>query len=361
MAEVLTLRQLNRATLERQSLLRRSTIGAGSMIEHLVGLQAQNPLDPYYGLWARLDGFQATELAAMIERRRAVRTPTLRATIHLVTTTDCLRYHGTWQPVSDRTFGSTAFARGVAGIEMEDLLARGRDLIEEAPRTRAELARDLGAEWPDRQPEHLAQAVTYLLPLVQVPPRGLWGGSGQARWATFEGWLGKGGDAASRADQLVMRYLAAFGPATVSDIRAWSGLTGMAATVERIRSRLRVFRDEEGHELLDLPDAPLPDPDTPAPARFLPEYDNVLLGHADRSRVIGPDASPPGWAGNLLYDGMLRGSWKLSTSRAGARVVVSPFGKLAKGAIDEVSAEGEQLLERAHPGLPHEIQVAGSK
>jgi hypothetical protein len=156
----------------------------------------------------------------------------------------------------------------------------------------------------------------------------------------------------------VLRYLGAFGPASVSDIRVWSGVTGLAAVVEKLRPRLRAFTDENGRELFDLPYAPRPDPDTPAPIRFLPEYDNVLLGHADRSRVIEPEAKPPGWAGNLLHDGYLRGSWKIATIKQTARITVTPFARFSKKTSDEVQEEAVRLLLLAAPGSFHEIELA---
>jgi hypothetical protein len=204
----------------------------------------------------------------------------------------------------------------------------------------------------------MAYAVSYLLPLVQVPPRGLWNGKGAAKWTTVDHWLGSKPGRKSAVESLVLRYLAAFGPASVSDVRVWSGVTGLAEVVEKLRPRFRVFTDETGRELFDLPDAPRPDPDTPAPVRFLPEYDNVLLGHADRSRVIEPGARPPGWAGNLLHDGFLRGSWKIATTKQVTTITVTPFARLSKETADEVQLEASHLLRLVAPDSPHEIQLA---
>jgi hypothetical protein len=327
-------------------------------IEHLVGMQAQNPLDPYYGLWARLEPFEPAGLSALIEERKVVRTAFLRATIHLVTAADCIGLDATIRPVSTRTFGSTSFSRDTNGMDVDLLLAQGRQMLEEKPIGRAQLGRLLAERWPDRDPQSMAYAVSYLLPLVQIPPRGLWNQKGAAIWTTVEHWLGSKPSLKPAVKSLVLRYLAAFGPASVSDIRVWSGITGLAAVVEKLRPGLRVFVDEKGRELFDLPEAPRPDPDTPAPTRFLPEYDNVLLGHADRSRMIGPGANPPGWAGNMLHDGFLLGSWKISRSKNEAIITVTPFAKLSKQAIDEVTREASLLLDRAAPGSGHEVEFS---
>ena len=196
-----------------------------------------------------------------------------------------------------RGYRASPFGQAVAGTDLSEVLAAGRELVEVRPRTSPELARLLGERWPDIPTDSLTYAVGYLVPLVHVPPRGLWGRTGPVARTTMEAWLGRPLAEHPSIDELVVRYLRAFGPASVMDIQAWSGLTRLREVVERLRPRLETFRDERGRELFDLPDAPRPDADTPAPPRFLPEYDNVLLGHNDRSRIIPPGRSiplPPG-------------------------------------------------------------------
>jgi hypothetical protein len=328
------------------------------MIEQLVGMQAQNHLDPYYALWARLDAFRPRDLSNLVEGRAALRTPLLRSTIHLVTARDCLTMRPILGSVLSRTFGSTSFAKDIEGVDRPALLTVARALIEERPRTRAELGPLLAERWPDRVPGSLAQAATYLLPVVQVTPRGLWQKKGPAAWTTIESWLGRPLEPAGPPDDLILRYLGAFGPAAQKDMRVWSGLAGLADVVKRLRPSLVTFQDERGIELFDLPEAPRPDPETPAPPRFLPEYDNLLLSHSDRSRFFDGDLIPKGWVGNLLVDGMFIGGWKIERSKGSARLNIELGRKLRRPDLADVTAEGSRLLEVTDPiTAKHEVRV----
>ena len=351
--DVLGRRALNRALLERQLLLRRSGLSAFGAIEHLVGMQAQVPDAPYVGLWMRLEGFGPDELSGLVSGRRAVRASMMRATIHLVTGRDFLTMRPAVQPVLERdVYGNTTYGRErLAGMDVEAVLATGRALLEEQPRTAAELRRLLGPRWPDRDAAALAYAVRGLLPLVHVPPRGIWGESGPVALTTVEAWLGRGVARDRGPDEAFLRYLAAFGPATVADARTWSGLGGLWEVFERLRPRLRTFRDERGRELFDVPGAPLPDPETPAPPRFLPAFDNALLSHADRARIVSEKhrralSSDPLMRGVLL-DGFARGTWK--TERAGGKVTlaIEPFERLSDEDCEALAREGERLLRFA--------------
>ncbi len=354
---VLSRRALNRALLARQFLLERVTMPVEAMIEHLVGLQAQVPTDPYVALWSRIEGFRPEELSRLIETRRAVRaTAMMRTTIHLLTVDDWLALRPVLQVVAERGFRTgSPFGRQLAGLDVEAVLDAGRALLAEKPRTIGELGRLLKARWPDRDATSLGYAVRLIIPLVQVPPRGLWGRGGQPVLATAELWLGRSVATDTAPDTMILRYLRAFGPATVMDIQSWCWLTRLAPAVDRLRPQLLTFRDDQGRELFDLPDAPRPDPDTPAPPRFLPTYDNVALAHKDRTRiygelgnwtVAGDDAINRVFTkGSVLLDGFVLGGWRLNRDGTGTTLVIVPLRPLAAADEPAVVAEGMRLLE----------------
>ena len=348
---VLGTHALNRATLERQMLLRRRKLPAAEAIEHLVGMQAQAPDTPYVGLWTRLEGFHPDELARLIEERSAVRMALMRNTVHLVSARNCLALRPLVQPIIDRGLHANSAQRvAMEGVDTEELAAVGRDLLEGQPCTAKELGVLLGERWPEREPSSLARAVCHLLPLVQVPPRGVWGKSGQAIHTTAEAWLGCPLEPDPSLEEMVLRYFGAFGPATVKDAQTWSGLSGLGEVVERLRPRLLSFRDEQGKELFDLPEAPRPGPHTPAPPRFLPRFDNLILSHADRSRVIMEEhrkaiASKNGMVpATVLVDGFVCGTWKTEQSHGKTTLVIEPFDPLAQEDRNTLVEEGKRLV-----------------
>ncbi|WP_329462411.1 winged helix DNA-binding domain-containing protein [Streptomyces sp. NBC_01431] len=346
---VLSARALNRATLDRQLLLRRSDVLSPlDAVAHLLGLQAQNVKPPYFALWSRLAGFRPEALSELMEARDVVRIVTLRSTIHLHTADDALTLRPLVQAARDRELNS--FRAGLAGVDRDRLGATVRTLVEERPYTMKELREVLLKVWPDADPFALSVAARCVLPLIQVTPRGLWGRSGQVALTTVEHWLGRSPAPVPEPDETVLRYLGAFGPASVKDMQAWSGLTRLAASFERLRPALAVFQDENGVELFDLPDAARPPEDVPAPPRFLPEFDNLLLSHADRARVVPAEYRGRSWNGNqahrtLLLDGFLAGIWRIEEAKGGAAVLtVQPFGALGKARRTEVAEEGARLL-----------------
>ncbi len=361
---VLSPRALDRALLARQMLIERHTVSTVTAIERLVGLQSQAPLAPYVGLWSRLHAFDPDTLATTLVERTVVRATLMRATVHLVTAGDALALRPWIEPVVRRGFASSPFARQIAGIDLEQLVSAGRDLLDERPRTNVELGRELSRRWPSYDPASMATAVAYLSPLVQVPPRGVWGTSGPAARAPMTSWLGRGLEQDPSPDAIVLRYLGAFGPATVRDAQAWSGMTRLRDVFERLRPSLITFQDDRGREVFDLPDAPRPDPDTPVPIRFLPEYDNILIGHADRSRIIPPGRSIPLLPGNgakqgtVLVDGMLAGIWRTRIGTSAATLTIEPFAPIPDRERVDLDEEGTRLLAFIAAGLDPDVVIA---
>ncbi|MBO1331335.1 winged helix DNA-binding domain-containing protein [Streptomyces sp. VRA16 Mangrove soil] len=360
----MTVRALGRATLARQLLLRRSPMKTEEALTHLLGLQAQEVRPPYLALAARLDGFTPADLSDALESRRAARLVTMRSTIHLHTAQDCMTLRPLVQPAREREL--RMFRKGLLGVDLDRLKALTRTYVEEEPRTPKQIRELLLAEWPDADPQSLSIAARCALPLVQATPRGLWRRSGGVRLTTAEHWLDRpvaedatdAGEASAPApDATVLRYLGAFGPASVKDFQQWSGLTRTKAAFDRLRPQLVTFRDEHGVELFDLPDAPRPDEDTPAPPRLLAEFDNLLLSHADRTRVVHAADRGRNWQVNTAYltflvDGMLAGLWTLKESDAGSVLTLEPFGRLGRAQREELVAEAEHtaaVLEAPGP------------
>ena len=322
-------RSLNRALLARQLLLERHDRTAAATIEHLVGMQGQAPNLPYIGLWARLRRFKTDALSRMVERREAVRISLMRNTIHLVTTRDAFAIKPMFMRLGERGFlRGSPWGRTFREGDLGPILEAGREIMAERPRTIAELARELQRRFPKHDGQAMAYGVRYIVPLVFTPPRGVWQASGPVALTTFEAWLGKPPGPSLDDEQLVLRYLAAFGPASVTDMRAWSGLA-MRPAFERLRPKLKTFRDENGVELFDLPRAPRPSAGTDAPVRLIPDYDNILLAHADRTRImprgrhLGMFSSNGIMQGAVLVDGFVRAMW---APRAKG-IVITPFVK----------------------------------
>jgi len=353
----ITRRGLNRALLQRQGLLTPWTCSPATAIDRLIGLQAQSPSAPYFGLWSRLASFEPAQLAQLLESRKAVRATMMRGTLHLHTAADYLRVRPVLQPMLAGFMNGMRYGKDIAALDQEKLFELGRRLLTEQPISAAELGVALASHFPDVPADSLAMTVRMLVPAVQPTPRGVWGRSGKATFTTAAAWLGREPGPADPPDELVRRYLKAFGPATVADVQTWSGLRGLREVVDRLRPSLRSLRDEDGRELVDVPRAPLPDPDTPAPVRLLAEYDNVTLSYADRSRVIADDhraatATMNGVIpGMVLVDGMVAGTWKLTKTKVTLREL-SPWTPAQRA---EVEAEAHRALEFAAPGQQHDV------
>jgi hypothetical protein len=347
-------KSLNRALLERQLLLKRVKMSAYNAIDHLAGIQSQAPNSAYFALWTRLLDFRKEELINLINDRSVVRIAMMRSTLHLVTDRYCLEYRSLLQPVLERSLKGN-FGKFLKGIDTNELITAGREILEQESRTLNELGKLLKEYWPDRDPFALANAIRNLLPLVQVPPRGLWGKSGAAVHTTAETWLGKSLSENTSLDEMIIRYLGAFGPASVKDIQVWSGLTGIREVIDKLRPGLFTFYDEGGNELFDLPDSPRPDKDTPAPPRYLSEFDNILLSHADRTRIIAKEYEELVFTKNgiiratVLVDGFVQGIWKIVKQANTATLNIELFQPISKENHKALLVEGQDLLQFAAP------------
>ncbi|MFD8870453.1 winged helix DNA-binding domain-containing protein [Streptomyces sp. NPDC059590] len=362
---VLDNRALGRATLARQLLLDRADLPALDAVAHLCGMQAQEPQEPFVGLWSRLRAFDPAVLSELLTGRSVVRTHLMRRTVHLLTADDVLAWRSRHDAMlRQRVLGT--YRREFEGIDLDELGEVGRAVMADGePRTMAELVRVVAPHRPAPQPRALGEMlVAALVPVVQTPPRGLWRTKAGVRNVLLSSWLGRkpdplapdGSDPVGQA--LVRRYLAAYGPAASADLRAWCGLAGLPAAVAAIREELVTFRDERGRELLDLPGAPRPDPDTPAPVRFLPAFDNAILGYHDRGRIIDDAHRGLSVAGErvVLVDGRVAATWSVKAHT----VVVAPLRGFSRAEHAAVAEEGRELAAFLSDDESHRVQVASS-
>ncbi|RFU42528.1 winged helix DNA-binding domain-containing protein [Actinomadura logoneensis] len=347
-------RELNRALLARQLLLRRQRMGVLETIEHLAGMQAQAPNPPYLGLWTRLEEFDFDEPGRLLHERKAVRMVLMRGTLHLVSARDALAFRPLTQAVLDGYLRSQSRLHHLDGVDLGPVRETVRELLAAEPRTDKQVREVLAERFPGHDPQDLNWAARCMLPLVQVPPRGVWGSSGLARHTVLDAWLGAPA-AEPDPDALVLRYLTAFGPASVADAQHWSGLTGLGEVFARLAPRLLTFEDENGRVLYDLPDAPRPDAGTPAPVRFVPEFDNLTLSHADRARIVTDEHRRRLFTVNgiiraaVLVDGFVQGMWKAEVKRGSATLRIEEFEPFPDAAREELTAEGLRLLADAYP------------
>ena len=351
---ILTLRDLNRATLSRQLLLERATVSVPAAIQRLIGLQAQMPLPVYVGLWTRLQSFQRADLATLIENRNVVKATLMRATLHLCTTDDYLWLRPTLQSVLTSASESIVKQRGEE-LDIAELITVSRNFMANQPRTFAELSAMLTELHPDIDVGAMRYTVRTHLPMVQVPITTGWSYPSTPQFTPADVWLNRPIPDEENLRELVLRYLAAFGPATATDMQTWSGLAKLKDTFDKLKPELRVYRDETKRELFDLPTIDLPDADTPAPVRFLPEFDNLLLSHTKRTRIVA-DAHRsqvylPGLrvASTILVDGFVRGAWKVEKTKTAATLVITPFESLTKQDRRALTDEGESLIRFIEP------------
>ncbi|MEO8395125.1 MAG: winged helix DNA-binding domain-containing protein [Chloroflexota bacterium] len=350
----LTLRELNRATLARQMLLAREPLPIPTVIERLGGLQAQMAQPPYVGLWTRITDFQRDDLAQLITNHQIVKATWIRATLHLLSAADYALFRATLQPVLEGASAEIAKRRG-GDFDIPYVLTTARAFIAETPRTFAEITTMLEALLPDVDVGSMRYTVRTHVPMVQVPTSTTWSYPGNPQFTLADSWIGQSFSTEADFHALFFRYLAAFGPASATDMQTWSGLAKLKDVVEALRPELVVYRDEQNREIFDLPEMTLPDSDTSVPVRFLPEFDNLLLSHTKRTRVVADSYRPkvylPGLrvAATILVDGFVAGTWTTEKKKGVATLTIVPFGTLTPQNRAALSEEGERLVRFTEP------------
>lgn len=352
--ETLSRNALNRALLARQMLLAREEVSTLHPVDRLVGLQAQQAQPPFIGLWTRVARFERAALLRAFHNREIVRATMMRGTLHLMSADDYLSLRGALQPALSAGMRSVLRDR-TTGLDIPALVTAARRSFVERPRTFTELRAALLDIFPSVDERAMGYAVRMHLPLVVVPDDSEWGFRTDPNFADAESWLGNSPGPDERSDSLVLRYLAGFGPAAAVDVQTWSGLTSVREVLDKLRPTLRTFRDDRKRELFDLPEAPRPPEDTPAPVRFLPGFDNLILSHADRTRIIADEHRPLVTTRNLqvlptfLVDGFVSGTWKSSRVKTTACLTISPFAPLSRAAKARLAEEGEELARFIEP------------
>ena len=342
-------RELNRATLARQLLLERAPLSPTQAVEQLIGMQAQEARPPFIGLWSRLQDGRREEMIRAIHDRSLIRATLMRGTIHLFSAADYRAFRPAIQPVLDK--GMSVLGARAEGLDVETVVPAAYKLLSEGPLPFNDIRDRLQAQFPEMNDRALGFAVRMLIPLVVMPAEHRWGYLANSPFGLAEEWIGPCEASDQALQEQMQRYLAAFGPATVTDPQTWLGITGLKPTFEALRPDLVVFAGERGKEYFDLPDAPRPPGDVPAPVRFLPDFDNLLLSHADRTRVIADDHRGIVYQkGNLrllpsfMVDGVVAGMWRSERKRKDATLTITPFAPLIPDTKRELAAEGEPLI-----------------
>jgi hypothetical protein len=343
-------------------LLKREKTTALRAIERVVGLQAQVARPPFIGLWSRVEGFKRQDLIRLLQSRKVVRATMMRCTLHLMSAKDFIELRTALQPALTAAMNSI-FRNRPNSVDHSRMLDAAQGYFARKPSTFNDLRAFLLEHFPNGDERAMGYAVRTQLPLVQVPTEVEWGFPASSDFTLADVWLGKALSTEQRPDDLVLRYLAGYGPASPKDMQTWAGLV-VGEAFERLRPKLKTFRDEQGKELFDLPKSPRPETNTPAPVRFIPDYDNLVLSHANRTRVIADEHRPALVTRNLqvratfLVDGFVAGTWRIERTKGSAMLVIEPFDKLSGKASGELMAEGKLLLSFCEPDAARvEVQI----
>ncbi|KJK51481.1 hypothetical protein UK23_06680 [Lentzea aerocolonigenes] len=360
MTTTLSNRTLNRTLLARQLLLERTSMPIVEAVEHLGGLHAQAPVPPYLALWTRLKPYKFDALSKLIIDRSLVRMTLWRGTLHLISASDVYLMRTALQPELNKWARNVMPPAERVEIDLDKLTRITREFVDTDPRTVAEIGAHLEEHFPEARARELSTQAQMLVPMVQVPPRGIWGVGGIPQNIAMTTWLGKDLPAEAAVHELITRYLRAFGPATLADMQAWSRLIGLKAHAADLD--LVEYRNEAGKVLLDVPDGVIVDESTPAPARLLPAFDSVMFGHADKTRIMSDDARarwgavrnavfPP----TFLVDGFVRGTWNVVETKDTATLTIEPYFKTFKKDIAGVVREAKAVLKVMAPKKRHVI------
>ncbi|MEV0249100.1 winged helix DNA-binding domain-containing protein [Nocardia sp. NPDC050712] len=356
-------RVLNRTLLARQHLLERCTLTTPQMCDHLIGLQAQDVPPPFVGLWSRVADFDPATVSDALEDRSLVRITLMRGTIHLVTPADALRIAPHIQPELEKAPFRKGFNFGaMVGLDPDEVRAHGEAVLGDEPMSAADIRARAAELYPDRDAGAVLQTWLYQLPVLQTPPRGRWKDNSRPVWSRVEPWLGAPLDPSYPLSELLLRYLGAFGPASTMDMQAWSRLTGIKKAVDQLGDRVRTYTDDRGRTLYDVAGAELADPDRPAPARLLGWYDNAVLSHQDRSRIVPEGNSArlrtsTTLVSSILLDGYLAGLYKIFPKGGAARLRISPARPWTRAECAEVEAEAHALLAFLEPDLEPVVEL----
>lgn len=353
----LTRLELNRTFLSRQLLLSRSSSSVEAATKQLLGLQAQVQQPPFIGLWSRLHGFQPEDLTNALIARTIVRAPLMRSTLHLFSAADYQQLRMTIQPALTRGLNSF-HGKNIKGLDFDPLLEAARQFLKERTRAIGEVRSYLATQAPEIVPEALAYGFRTFIPVVQVPSdKARWGYGNAPEYVLAAAWLGQAVNPHDDLETLIMRYVAACGPASVMDMQTWAGMPKLKDAFDKVRPKLHSYRDDQGRELFDLPDGVILPAEVPAPVRFIPEYDNSMISHQNRTRILAEAyrtkvfLSAARVRATVLLNGFVCAAWKIEKAKSTVTLIIDLFETVSATDREAIAEEGERLLRFVEPGV----------